>query len=1044
MLKITIMKKTYALLVTAFFSTSVIAQNCWVDYLSSNTGLPPGSANQIESVNGDIWITSDYGVVKCDGFRLSVLKPTQIAIGASKTGPIRLLDEGLFIGSMNGLAERESSTGNWHQYNTQYSGIISDSVTAVGADTAEHIFIGTLNGLSVVEGINWFNYTTGNSGLPSNRVRCIYNNDSSVWIGTDNGLVKWNFGSQNWVVYNAANTNNGLGSNIINDVFQDTSGVYWIATEQGVTRFDGATWSKYTQLSTSNGLGSDQINAISQDNQGRLLVATDYGFSIVSLSNLSSWTLYYSFNSGLNQSIFNDVYFDVARSTVFLASTQGVHMWDGSGSTGFTNFDYTNTGLTTNNIKLVTSDASSVWTGFTGGVFQFAGGGQLLLNTANSGMPSQSVNDIAKDDLGRLAVGTTSGLLINQGLSWEQINVASGLPSNAVYVVEGGVNGNVYVGYATISNGFVVVDTAGTISQYKTNNSTIISNQVMDIAQLANGSVAIATPSGLSIYSSGSFTNFSQTSGGLPGNNIKALDEDDSGNLWLGISGVGLVKYSGGTFSSITGLPNASSIKKLRCNGTNVVITNGNTVSVYNTITSTFTHHDATNAPFGTATINDAAHQGGSLWVATNLGLKVLLDSETLRTTPYILGRSSACTEDTVYLKAPLGFDSYGWNTGDTTVLVDTDSTQTFWFLATDPNGCVHKSDTVNIVVNPLPQVNFTLSNGTEFCLGDSLVIDPGPGYLNYFWNNGSINQSQIVKNQDSTLWVTVRDINGCYATSDTLDVTVWKPFEGEDICLVTVDSLNRNQIIWNKTLGKRTLEYGVYKQNPTTGSYVLIGSVPATGQLSVFSDPNSNARETSSRYKLSVVDSCGNESELSDNHKTMHLTLNEGISGEVNLIWDGYEGIDFLQYEIYRGPSPKTMLKLADVSSANFTYSDLNPPPGLLFYKVLVVNPDPCTPTGKTNAFGESTSNIAEYAATDNLIIYPNPFSDYARVVFKNPDLQSFDYKIFDATGTIVRYVTSINETFIDLYPESLPPGMYTIEVFNEEKSLRENFVIY
>lgn len=161
-------------------------------------------------------------------------------------------------------------------------------------------------------------------------------------------------------------------------------------------------------------------------------------------------------------------------------------------------------------------------------------------------------------------------------------------------------------------------------------------------------------------------------------------------------------------------------------------------------------------------------------------------------------------------------------------------------------------------------------------------------------------------------------------------------------------------------------------------------------------------------------------------------------------MIWDGYEGIDFLQYEIYRGPSPKTMLKLADVSSANFTYSDLTPPPGLLFYKVLVVNPDPCTPTGKTNAFGESQSNIAEYAATDNLIIYPNPFSDYAKVVFKNADLELFNYKIFDATGTIVRYVTGINETFIDLYPESLPPGMYTIEVFNDEKSLRENFVIY
>jgi ligand-binding sensor domain-containing protein len=273
------MKKAYSFLCMSVLSIAAFGQNCWVDYTSSNTGLPPGASNAIERVGTDIWITTDYGVIKWDGNRLNVLKPTQIAIGASKTGPIKSLSEGLFIGSMKGLAEREYSSGNWHQYNVAYSGIISDSITAVNEDTTGHIFIGTLNGLSVVEGINWFNYTTANSGLPSNRIRCIHANDTSMWMGTDNGLVKWTYGSPTWTVYNAANTGNGLGSNMINDVFQDTSGTYWIATEQGVTRFDGSTWTKYTQLSTSNGLGSDQINAISQDGNGHLLVATDYGFA---------------------------------------------------------------------------------------------------------------------------------------------------------------------------------------------------------------------------------------------------------------------------------------------------------------------------------------------------------------------------------------------------------------------------------------------------------------------------------------------------------------------------------------------------------------------------------------------------------------------------------------------------------------------------------------------------------------------------------------------------------------------------------------------
>jgi hypothetical protein len=420
------------------------------------------------------------------------------------------------------------------------------------------------------------------------------------------------------------------------------------------------------------------------------------------------------------------------------------------------------------------------------------------------------------------------------------------------------------------------------------------------------------------------------------------------------------------------------------------------------------------------------------------------LGQSSLTTNAVLLGRASGCGADTIQLKAPAGFTSYNWNTGDTTQFVDTDSSQVFWFNAVDVNGCTYNSDTLSVTINPLPNIQFTLSNSLEFCLGDSLIVDAGAGYQNYFWNNGVQAQTQTISDQDTILYLQVRDVNGCYNWSDTLNITVWKPFEEEEICLVTVDSLGRNQIVWNKTNGVRTLEYRVYKQNPVTNTFDNIGTVPATGQLSVFSDANSNSRVTSSRYKLSVVDSCGNESELSDQHKTMHLTLNEGISGEINLIWDGYEGIDFSQYEIYRGSSPRAMLKLADVSSANFTFTDLAPPPGLLFYKVVIVNPDPCTPTGKTNAFSESESNLVEFAATDNLIIYPNPFKENTRVVFKNPDLEEYRYRIFDATGTLVRLGAPFNDTYVDINRENLAPGLYMIEVYNDEKSLKDNIIIY
>ena len=1031
----------------AFSSYALTAQNCWSTLNSATTSLPPGAMYQMELVGGDLWITSDYGVVNWDGNRINVLKPNQIPIPQAKTGTIAKLNQGLFIGTDIGLSH-QTANGNWRLYSTAYASMVSDSVTAVAEDTNAFLLIGTRQGLSVLEGINWFNFTTSNSAIPSNQVADIAISDTTYWIATGNGLAAFNYANKTWKVFNAANTNNALGSNEINDLYIDQSGTLYIATEQGLTRYNGTTWTKYTQASTSTGLGSDQVNAIAEHANGKLLIATDYGFSTVDKSSMTNWNLYYSFNSpsmGPNMTnIFRDVVYDVDRNLTALCGNDGLIVWDG---TTFTRFYSANTGLTSSNLKnLASSPLGGVWMSMaSGGAFYSGGNGQQLLTNANSGMPANSIQDMSVGADGMLAVATSSGVGRYANGTWTNYTTAGAvLPSNLAYVVEAGQNKKIYVGYATVGGrGLVVIDSNGSSTTYKTTNSTLASNNVLDIHQLDNGSVALLTSSGLCIYNAATFANY--TTPALPSLSVKSVTQDTSGAIWIATQGVGLVKFDGTTFTTVSA-PSSANVKKVQYGDGRLAMVDANAVHSYSLTNATWTTYSTAlgSAPFGTATVLDAVWNNGSLYVATNNGAFVALGQNSLRTHAVLLGRAEGCGSDTIQLKAPAGFTSYDWNTGDTTQFVDTDSSQVFWFTASDINGCVYNSDTVSVTINPLPNIQFSLSNALEFCLGDSLVVDAGAGYQNYFWNNGSIAQSQTIKDQDTTLYLQVRDANGCYNWSDTLNITVWKPYQDEEICLVSVDSLSRNQIIWNKTTGVRTLEYVVYKQNPVTNAFEAIGSVPATGQLSVFSDPNSNSRVTSSRYKISVIDSCGNESELSNQHKTMHLTLNEGVGNEVNLIWDGYEGITFSQYEIYRGSSPKSMLKLADVSSANMSYTDLTPPPGLLFYKVVVVNPDPCTPTGKTNAFDQSESNLVEYAATDNLIIYPNPFKERTRVVFKNPELAEYRYRIFDATGTLVRLGAPFSDTYVDVDRENLAPGLYMIEVYNDEKSLKDNIIIY
>ena len=642
-------------LFAAFSVQALWSQTCWNPLNSTNTSLPPGNMYQMEEVEGNLWITSDFGVVKWDGSRINVLKPNQIPIPVAKTGMIKQLSQGLFIGSEQGLTLK-ASTG-WQFYNTNYSGLVSDSVTAVSEDTSGFWVVGTKQGLSVLEGINWFNFTTANSNIPSNHVTAIAISDSAYWIGTTNGLASFNYATNSWQVFNAANTNNSLGSNQINDIYIDATGTLYIATEQGLTRFNGVAWTKYTQASTSTGLGSDQVNAIAEDANGKLLIATDYGFSTVTKSTMSNWTLYYSFNSPTMgpsmTNIFRDVYYDLDRNVTAICGNDGLLIFNG---TTFSRYYSANTGLTNNNLKnLAAVPGGGVWMSMSsGGAFYSGNQGQLLVNSSNSGMPANSIQDMSVGSDGMLTVATSSGVGRYVNGVWTNYSTTGAvLPSNLAYVVESGLNKKIFVGYATVGGrGLIVIDSNGTSTTYKTTTSTLASNNILDIEQLANGNVAMLTSSGMSIFNGTTFTNY--TTPAMPSIAVKSIAEDANGVIWIGVQGIGLVKFDGTTFTSITA-PSSANVKKVQTGDGKVTLVDGNSVHSYNPSTSSWTSYSAatSTAPLGTATVVDAAWNNGSLWIATNNGAFVGLGQSSLRTHAVLLGNAAGCGADTIQVKAP-------------------------------------------------------------------------------------------------------------------------------------------------------------------------------------------------------------------------------------------------------------------------------------------------------------------------------------------------------------------------------------------------------
>jgi predicted outer membrane repeat protein/parallel beta-helix repeat protein len=297
------------------------------------------------------------------------------------------------------------------------------------------------------------------------------------------------------------------------------------------------------------------------------------------------------------------------------------------------------------------------------------------------------------------------------------------------------------------------------------------------------------------------------------------------------------------------------------------------------------------------------------------------------------------------------------------------------YYHAFATNACGIVSTTYKtLTVHNNPVVN--IGNDTTFCFGSSITLSPGAGY-NCVWSNGSLNP-QLPVTTSGAYSVSVTDANGCTGMSNTINLTIPTPYADEEVCIVTVDSATKkNTVVWEKTPAMGIAYYKVYKESSISGIYNLV-AMHHVDSLSAWIDANSSPSVKADRYRISTVDTCGNESVMSIPHKTMHLTVNAGPSNSWNLIWDKYEGFTVPTYRIWRADTTLNFVLIDSVQGTSFTYSDINPPAGGLYYVVELIKPGgPCIATNVNKAatgYNSSRSNQAD----NGLIVQLQLFVDF------------------------------------------------------------------
>jgi hypothetical protein len=268
-----------------------------------------------------------------------------------------------------------------------------------------------------------------------------------------------------------------------------------------------------------------------------------------------------------------------------------------------------------------------------------------------------------------------------------------------------------------------------------------------------------------------------------------------------------------------------------------------------------------------------------------------------------------------------------------------------------------------------------------------------------------------------------------------------------QPICMVTYDTLtNHNTIIWNKIEPGAVLQFNVYRETHMNNHYEKIGEVPYTN-LSIFTDTTSNPLVKSDKYKLSVTDTAGNEYEKSPHHKTIHLNISPGIFG-FNLIWNHYEGFEFLTYKIYRKLGTGAFILIDSVASNVDSYTDTYITSGIATYFIGVVRMEPCEPSLKSNDYLMTRSNVVFSAplgvsgeGETGILIYPNPVRDQLIVSIPGNGDGSWVLEIFRPDGRkMFETVGGYGMMVVDV--SQYKPGLYILKLRGESVSTIRKFV--
>lgn len=333
---------------------------------------------------------------------------------------------------------------------------------------------------------------------------------------------------------------NGLSQNSVMAIAQDSTGLIWLGTRQGVNRYDGYRFKIYkSEEKNSADLPTGETTALLTDADGTLWVGTSKGFATYNGRNDRFEPV-----KGLSSEKVESMYLD-RQKRVWIGALGGINLLTDKKRKTFESFYFSKTRKD----------------------------------------PVNSIYCIYQDQSGLFWIGTGNGLFTmrysNHQITYQKVVLPNGPTDGYITAIAGDKQQHIWVGS---SNGLYQMDRNGKVQKvfvHSDNNpSSIIHNDIREVMLDKNGLVWVGTQNGISLLdpATGSCTNYQhdpEKPYSISQNSIHNLFTDRDGNIWAGTY-FGGVNISYPTLTNFKVYRNSKQLNSLSNNVVSSVVEAGN------------------------------------------------------------------------------------------------------------------------------------------------------------------------------------------------------------------------------------------------------------------------------------------------------------------------------------------------------------------------------------------------------------------------------------------------------------------------------------